>query len=197
MRKKFKDIVLPQTLFTFLVIFPGAILSQEEYSGDQASYNLYEYTEDYPNYQPFDYYNYNGFQYPYNAYQYPYNGYQTSYNGYPYQYDNYPYENLYQYENYQYRNSFYPYGYQYNTMNQPQTYTSIDYSYNYPYTASKWEGTRSSIRFGSRFDKSDSYDFPSGISSYQGTSTGPGPNGGYPGAPRGIYPTNYLDTGQK
>ncbi|MFI0434874.1 MAG: hypothetical protein ACH350_03975 [Parachlamydiaceae bacterium] len=34
----------------------------------------------------------------------------------------------------------------------------------------------------------------SGISSYQGTSTGPGPNGGYPGAPRGIYQTHYVDT---
>jgi hypothetical protein len=40
-----------------------------------------------------------------------------------------------------------------------------------------------------RFDNSDN--FSSGISSYQGTSTGPGPNGGYPGTPRGIYQTNY------
>lgn len=28
-----------------------------------------------------------------------------------------------------------------------------------------------------------------GQSSYQGTSTGPGPNGGYPGTPRGTYNT--------
>ena len=34
--------------------------------------------------------------------------------------------------------------------------------------------------------------FSSGISSYQGTSTGPGPNGGYPGTPRGVYKTVYL-----
>lgn len=27
-------------------------------------------------------------------------------------------------------------------------------------------------------------------SSYQGTTTGPGPNGGYPGTPRGSYDTN-------
>jgi hypothetical protein len=34
--------------------------------------------------------------------------------------------------------------------------------------------------------------FSSGISSYQGTSTGPGPNGGYPGTPRGFYKTRYY-----
>lgn len=55
-------------------------------------------------------------------------------------------------------------------------------------------------RADSEFDRiyySTSYDntanFSSGISSYQGTSTGPGPNGGYPGAPRGVYETNYID----
>lgn len=30
-----------------------------------------------------------------------------------------------------------------------------------------------------------------GYSSYQGTTTGPGPNGGYPGTPRGNYRTTY------
>lgn len=39
---------------------------------------------------------------------------------------------------------------------------------------------------------SDSF-FSAGVSSYQGTSTGPGPNGGYPGTPRGIYETNYVN----
>lgn len=34
-------------------------------------------------------------------------------------------------------------------------------------------------------------DYSSGTSSYQGTSTGPGPNDGYPGSPRGSYNTNY------
>lgn len=38
-------------------------------------------------------------------------------------------------------------------------------------------------------DYSDMYN--SDQSSYQGTTTGPGPNGGYPGAPRGSYKTNY------
>lgn len=33
-------------------------------------------------------------------------------------------------------------------------------------------------------------DFNTGTSSYQGTTTGPGPNDGYPGAPRGSYNTN-------
>lgn len=39
------------------------------------------------------------------------------------------------------------------------------------------------------FGRSVSYHDPSfsGMSSYQGTTTGPGPNGGYPGTPRGSY----------
>lgn len=43
-----------------------------------------------------------------------------------------------------------------------------------------------------RYELSDN--FSGGISSYQGTSTGPGPNGGYPGAPRGTYKTRYYET---
>lgn len=45
--------------------------------------------------------------------------------------------------------------------------------------------------FGRNYD--NSYNFTSGISSYQGTSTGPGLNGGYAGTPRGVYQTNYVD----
>lgn len=37
----------------------------------------------------------------------------------------------------------------------------------------------------------DSDNYLSDMSSYQGTTTGPGPNGGYPAAPRGNYQTNY------
>jgi hypothetical protein len=34
-------------------------------------------------------------------------------------------------------------------------------------------------------------------SSYQGTTTGPGPNDGYPATPRGYYETQYKPSGQK
>lgn len=33
-------------------------------------------------------------------------------------------------------------------------------------------------------------------SSYQGTTTGPGPNGGYPGTPRGAYDVNERPMGR-
>jgi hypothetical protein len=36
-------------------------------------------------------------------------------------------------------------------------------------------------------------DYSTGASSYQGTTTGPGPNGGYPGTPRGSYNTNNYN----
>lgn len=95
----------------------------------------------------------------------------------------------------------YSYDHQYGNSNsyystEPMTYTSIDYSYNEPHYYGQMEGgyrnSHGSIRFGRKFDNSDN--FTSGISSYQGTSTGPGPNGGYPGAPHGIYQTHYIDT---
>lgn len=76
---------------------------------------------------------------------------------------------------------------------QPETYTQMDYYYNFSPSYGR-SGMPGAVRFGSRFDRSDDFNFSSGISSYQGTSTGPGPNGGYPGTPRGIYPTNYVDT---
>lgn len=92
------------------------------------------------------------------------------------------------------------YGSGYGSNDQPTSYTSIDYSYDYAYNRptsfGRWNGGgrgyNGGIRFGQRFDNSNN--FSSGISSYQGTSTGPGPNGGYPGTPHGIYPTNYVDT---
>lgn len=74
-------------------------------------------------------------------------------------------------------------------------YSTPDYCYNSPYYAGHmngaYRGSGNYIHFGRSFDNSDN--FTSGISSYQGTSTGPGPNGGYPGTPRGIYQTNYVD----
>lgn len=86
------------------------------------------------------------------------------------------------------------YGPGYDSMNGD--YSSIDYNYNNPHYYGNmdggYKGFNGYIRFGRSFDNTEN--FSSGISSYQGTSTGPGPNGGYPGSPRGIYPTNYLDT---
>jgi hypothetical protein len=42
--------------------------------------------------------------------------------------------------------------------------------------------------------------YGSGTSSYQGTTTGPGPNGGYPATPKGAYPvespSNYQSSGR-
>lgn len=219
MRKKIMSCILPKIFFLLQVIFPGVIKAQEDsvdqsgYNADNA-YNSYDYSGNYSDYyqnQPYNHqyqsegYQADGYQadgYQTNGYQgqgydsqYPSNGYQNDgYQNQSYGYQNQPYANQYQYDNYQNGNGYYPYGYQYGSYNQPAAYTMIDYSYNYSYPASKREGSQSYIRFGSRFDKSSSFDFPSGISSYQGTSTGPGPNGGYPGAPRGIYPTNYVDT---
>jgi hypothetical protein len=85
------------------------------------------------------------------------------------------------------------YGPDYNSMDN---YTPLTYDaparYIYGHIDGGYRGTGGYIHFGRRFDNSNN--FSSGISSYQGTSTGPGPNGGYPGTPRGIYPTRYFDT---
>lgn len=74
-------------------------------------------------------------------------------------------------------------------------YTPIAYEYSSPHYRDHMNWTHNQSRsfsdFGRKFDNSDN--FTSGISSYQGTSTGPGPNGGYPGTPRGIYHTNYVN----
>lgn len=77
------------------------------------------------------------------------------------------------------------------------TYTNHDYNYyyNYAYTLHArckkgYQGFSSDAYLHRRYDNSTN--FSSGISSYQGTSTGPGPNGGYPGSPRGVYKTNYI-----
>lgn len=98
----------------------------------------------------------------------------------------------YPYNDYNYAGD---YPYYSNNYDSVYSYSSIDYDYNNPYyysQASNNKGFNGSIHFGRRFDNSNN--FSSGISSYQGTSTGPGPNGGYPGTPRGIYQTNYIDT---
>lgn len=50
-----------------------------------------------------------------------------------------------------------------------------------------------STYFGRTHDDSINF-FSSGVSSYQGTSTGPGPNGGYPGTPHGTYQTDYYNS---
>jgi hypothetical protein len=63
-------------------------------------------------------------------------------------------------------------------------YSSPDYSYDY----------NSLARYRRIKNDNDSGNFSAGISSYQGTSTGPGPNGGYPGSPRGVYRTHYFNT---
>lgn len=83
------------------------------------------------------------------------------------------------------------YGYDYAPINDYPS--AIDYHHGYS-GPSYYYGNSSNrhINFGKRFDNSDN--FTSGVSSYQGTSTGPGPNGGYPGTPHGIYQTNYYDT---
>ncbi len=89
-------------------------------------------------------------------------------------------------------NNYDPYnGYSVSTYNH-----DYDNNYNYAYTlharckrnASK--GFNSDSYLHRRYDNSTN--FSSGISSYQGTSTGPGPNGGYPGSPRGVYKTHYI-----
>ena len=69
-----------------------------------------------------------------------------------------------------------------NTINN-HNYSNYSYDYNS-------FGHYKSMR---RSDDNSDY-FSAGISSYQGTSTGPGPNGGYPGSPRGTYQTNYFNT---
>lgn len=84
-----------------------------------------------------------------------------------------------------------------NTYYNPDSnYSTPDYHYNNPnyygHMTGGYRDSSGSIHFGRSFDNSDN--FSSGISSYQGTSTGPGPNGGYPGTPRGTYPTHYIDT---
>lgn len=114
-----------------------------------------------------------------------------------YQAGNYPYYNGNQYG---YNGNQYGYGVQSYAEYEPRTYSTMDYSYDYSYNRpssfGRWNGGNrgysGGVNFGHRFDNSSN--FSTGISSYQGTSTGPGPNGGYPGAPHGIYPTNYIDT---
>lgn len=66
-------------------------------------------------------------------------------------------------------------------------YSTPDYHYHTPSSS----GSASGYAYINRGYDNSSY-FSSGISSYQGTSTGPGPNGGYPGTPKGVYPTNYY-----
>ena len=96
--------------------------------------------------------------------------------------------------------AYYPYSYsEYDDRftDSMHGYSTPDYYYNTPYYGQINRGYRdpeSAMHFGRHFDYSSDDYFSSGISSYQGTSTGPGPNGGYPGSPRGIYPTHYVDT---
>jgi hypothetical protein len=68
-------------------------------------------------------------------------------------------------------------------------YTTED---NFYYLESPRETHRSQFRHPQQGDRSGGYHDPSfsGMSSYQGTTTGPGPNGGYPGSPRGSYNTH-------
>ena len=76
-----------------------------------------------------------------------------------------------------------------------QVYDTPEYYYNTPYNYRHMSGGYRSVNgnahYTSRIDLPD--DFNAGISSYQGTSTGPGPNGGYPGTPHGVYRTRYID----
>lgn len=80
--------------------------------------------------------------------------------------------------------------------NSSNHYSQADYNSNSPYYSRQMQGgyrrPGGTISYGSSLDYSE--DFSGGVSSYQGTSTGPGPNGGYPGAPRGVYQTHYVDT---
>jgi hypothetical protein len=98
---------------------------------------------------------------------------------------------FYQMSDRYYRDSSYdPFtGYSVNTYNH-----DYDYNYNYAYTlhsrCKNSHGFNSDAYLHRRYDNSTN--FSSGISSYQGTSTGPGPNGGYPGTPRGVYKTRYF-----
>lgn len=100
-------------------------------------------------------------------------------------------DDYYQMSDRYYRDSNYdPFtGYSINTYNH-----DYDYNYNYAYTlhsrCKKSQGFNSDAYLHRRYDNSTN--FSSGISSYQGTSTGPGPNGGYPGTPRGVYKTRYI-----
>lgn len=79
--------------------------------------------------------------------------------------------------------------FQYYNSPHRQPYNSPRYYHFNNGSRSHFSGNLTSMR---RYDNSQF--FSSGISSYQGTSTGPGPNGGYPGSPRGTYQTNYYDT---
>ncbi len=107
----------------------------------------------------------------------------------------------YDYNNTAYSYEGYPYAYSRNSYegdiygNDYPLYDSspIDYYHDYQYrVTSQFGRTDGYLHFGRKFDNSDN--FSSGISSYQGTSTGPGPNGGYPGTPHGTYQTNYFNT---
>lgn len=74
--------------------------------------------------------------------------------------------------------------------NYNTTYETIEYTPSRP--TSKSSNRPSSSNYDRMNMSTDT-----GDSSYQGTTTGPGPNGGYPGAPRGTYnpnttnPSNY------
>ncbi len=75
------------------------------------------------------------------------------------------------------------------------TYDSPDYYYNATYDYGNlqggYRGEGGILQFGRSYNNAEN--FSSGVSSYQGTSTGPGPNGGYPGTPRGNYTTKYVN----
>ncbi len=78
-------------------------------------------------------------------------------------------------------------------LSSPPCYTAED---NFYYLESSRERNQDRFRCGGD-DRSgvqgyQGYYDPSfsGMSSYQGTTTGPGPNGGYPGSPRGSYNVN-------
>lgn len=63
----------------------------------------------------------------------------------------------------------------------------VVYSYEY--------NLRGGARFGMGFNQFNEPGdpFSSGVSSYQGTTTGPGPNSGYSATPHGVYETNYYN----
>lgn len=71
----------------------------------------------------------------------------------------------------------------------PSCYSAND---NFYYLESPREINRYRYRADQHNPRSQGYYNPnfSGMSSYQGTTTGPGPNGGYPGSPRGFYNVN-------
>lgn len=86
---------------------------------------------------------------------------------------------------------------------QPSSYstpTQVPSTPTYPAGNSSW--TRSNNNgYSSNWNKATTTQNPepvteysSGTSSYQGTTQGPGPNGGYPGTPKGSYNTHYYNS---